>query len=58
MNLGERNDGAAIVDKALDNGLLLNAPTSDALRFMPALNMHQTEIAEMLAILDGVLARG
>lgn len=56
LNLGERTDGAAIVEKGLENGLLLNAPAPDALRFMPALNVHQTEIAEMLAILDDLLA--
>lgn len=57
LNLGERTDGAAIVEKGLENGLLLNAPAPDALRFMPALNVHQTEIAEMLAILDELLTR-
>ncbi len=56
LNLGERSDGAAIVDNGLDAGLLLNAPAPNALRFMPALNVHQTEIAEMLSILDGLLA--
>lgn len=56
LNLGERTDGGAIVEKGLENGLLLNAPAPDALRFMPALNVHQTEIAEMLAILDDLLA--
>ena len=57
LNLGERTDGAAIVEKGLESGLLLNAPSPDALRFMPALNVHQTEIAEMLAILDELLTR-
>ena len=57
LNLGEHNDGASIVEKALESGLLLNAPAPDALRFMPALNVHQTEIAEMLAMLDELLAK-
>jgi len=57
LNLGEHNVGASIVEKALESGLLLNAPAPDALRFMPALNVHQTEIAEMLAMLDELLAK-
>ncbi len=56
LNLGDRTDGGAIVENGIAQGLLLNAPAPNALRFMPALNVHQTEIAEMLAILDGLLA--
>ena len=35
--------------------MLLNAPAPDALRFMPALNVSDGEIAEMLDLLDGLL---
>jgi acetylornithine/N-succinyldiaminopimelate aminotransferase len=42
----------AIVDRARDAGLLLNAPRPQALRFMPALNVSCEEIDTMLKILD------
>jgi acetylornithine/N-succinyldiaminopimelate aminotransferase len=42
----------AIVDRARDAGLLLNAPRPQALRFMPALNVSGEEIDTMLKILD------
>ncbi|MBR1220174.1 acetylornithine transaminase [Bradyrhizobium sp. U87765 SZCCT0131] len=53
----KRPIGAAIVAQALDEGLLLNAPQPDALRFMPALNVTREEIAEMIASLDSILRR-
>ena len=40
---------------AMERGLLLNAPCPDALRFMPALNVSDAEIDQMVDILDGVL---
>jgi len=40
----------------LEHGLLLNAPFPGALRFMPALNVSDLEIAEMFAILDRLLS--
>jgi acetylornithine/N-succinyldiaminopimelate aminotransferase len=43
--------GAAIVAHALENGLLVNSPQPDALRFMPALNVSREEI---LAVIDGL----
>jgi acetylornithine/N-succinyldiaminopimelate aminotransferase len=55
LDLKPRADGFALVEKALANGLLLNAPAPDALRFMPALNVSDGEIVEMLAVLDGLL---
>ena len=36
-------------------GLLLNAPAPDALRFVPALNVSDAEIGEMLDVRDGLL---
>lgn len=53
------DDGPAIVDAARHlnpQGLLLNAPRANLLRFMPALNVTQDEVAQMLALLDEVIA--
>jgi acetylornithine/N-succinyldiaminopimelate aminotransferase len=47
----------SIVVQAFDDGVLLNAPRPDALRFMPALNVTREEIALMIDCLDAVLAR-
>jgi acetylornithine/N-succinyldiaminopimelate aminotransferase len=47
--------GASIVAQAFENGLLLNSPQPDALRFMPALNVTREEIAEMIEALDAIL---
>jgi len=49
--------GASIVAQAFDNGLLLNSPQPDALRFMPALNVTREEIAEMIDGLDTILTK-
>lgn len=49
--------GASIVAQALANGLLLNSPQPDALRFMPALNISREEIAEMIDGLDVILTQ-
>jgi acetylornithine/N-succinyldiaminopimelate aminotransferase len=54
----DRDDGAAIVDAARKlepEGLLLNAPRGNLLRFMPALNVTEQEIASMLKTLDEVI---
>ncbi|HWK71924.1 MAG TPA: acetylornithine transaminase [Burkholderiaceae bacterium] len=56
----DRDDGAAIVDTARDwapEGLLLNAPRPNLLRFMPALNVTADEVELMLARLDEVVAK-
>lgn len=45
-----------IVETALDRGLLINAPRPDTLRFMPALTVTETEIDQMLEILDAIVA--
>ena len=55
LDLKPRADGVALVERALAKGLLLNAPAPDALRFVPALNVTDGEIAEMLDVLDGFL---
>ncbi|MDB5579109.1 MAG: acetylornithine transaminase, partial [Bradyrhizobium sp.] len=49
--------GASIVVQALADGLLLNSPQPDALRFMPALNVSREEISEMIDGLDTILTR-
>jgi acetylornithine/N-succinyldiaminopimelate aminotransferase len=49
--------GPAIVAQALENGLLLNSPQADALRFMPALNVTREEILEMVEGLDAILTK-
>ena len=54
----DREDGPAIVEgarKLEPQGLLLNAPRGNLLRFMPALNVSEQEIAQMLSQLDGVI---
>jgi acetylornithine/N-succinyldiaminopimelate aminotransferase len=48
---------ASIVAQALEDGVLLNSPQPDALRFMPALNVTKGEIAGMIDCLDAILTR-
>jgi acetylornithine/N-succinyldiaminopimelate aminotransferase len=48
---------ASIVMQAFDDGVLLNAPRPDTLRFMPALNVTKGEIAGMIDCLDAILTR-
>ena len=48
---------ASIVAQAFEDGVLLNAPRPDALRFMPALNVTRNEIAGMIDCLDAVLTK-
>jgi acetylornithine/N-succinyldiaminopimelate aminotransferase len=47
----------SIVAAALDDGVLLNAPRPDSLRFMPALNVRRQEIDMMIDSLDGLLTK-
>lgn len=49
-------DAPAIVKRALEDGLLLNAPRPDTLRFMPALNIEKSVIDEAMTMLDKLLA--
>jgi len=49
--------GASVVAQALADGLLLNSPQPDALRFMPALNVSREEISQMIDGLDAILTR-
>ena len=48
---------ASIVAQAFDDGVLLNAPQPETLRFMPALNVTKAEIAGMIDCLDAILTR-
>jgi len=49
--------GPAIVAQAFEQGLLLNSPRPDTLRFMPALNVTDEAIAAMIDGLDRILTR-
>ena len=51
-----KHDATAITQACFHKGLLINAPQTHALRFMPALNVSAEEIAQMVAILAAVLA--
>ena len=54
----DRDDGPAIVEAARNltpNGLLLNAPRGNLLRFIPALNVTAEEIEVTLGQLDGLI---
>ena len=47
----------SIVAQAFEQGVLLNAPKPDSLRFMPALNVTREEIDSMIDCLDSILTR-
>ena len=49
--------GASIVAQAFADGVLLNSPQPDALRFMPALNVTREEISTMIDCLDTILTK-
>ena len=56
----DRGDGPAIVEAARDwapEGMLLNAPRPDLLRFMPALNVSAEDMDFMLGRLGEVVAK-
>lgn len=48
---------ASIVAQAFEDGVLLNAPRPDALRFMPALNVTRGAITGMIDCLDAILTK-
>lgn len=56
LDLG-RPVGPQVVETAMADGLLLNAPRPDTLRFMPALTIGDAEIDQALAMLDAVIAK-
>jgi 4-aminobutyrate aminotransferase-like enzyme len=45
------------VAEALADGILINSPQPDALRFMPALNVTREEISLMIDCLDAILVK-
>jgi acetylornithine/N-succinyldiaminopimelate aminotransferase len=49
-------DAPKVARAALDRGLLINAPRSDTLRFMPALTVTRDEIDQMIELLRAALA--
>lgn len=49
-------DAKIITERALDMGLLLNAPRIDTLRFMPALTITEKEIDKAIELLEQVLS--
>jgi acetylornithine/N-succinyldiaminopimelate aminotransferase len=51
----KREIAPAVAAKAFEQGLLINAPRPDSLRFMPALNVTHSEIDQMIGVLDEVL---
>ena len=53
----KRDIAANVVEVARDDGLLLNAPRPNLLRFMPALNLSRGETDLMLSMLEDVLHR-
>ena len=56
----DQDDGPEIVAAARDRapeGMLLNSPRPNLLRFMPALNITADEIDLMLAWLDEILVK-
>lgn len=56
----DRDDGPALVEAARNRapeGLLLNAPRGNLLRFMPALNVSVEDIDTMLAWLDELITQ-
>jgi acetylornithine/N-succinyldiaminopimelate aminotransferase len=47
----------SVVAQAFEDGVLLNAPRPDTLRFMPALNVTKSEIDAMVDGLDAILTK-
>lgn len=55
LDLGDRHDGAEIVANARENGLLLNSPRPNCLRFMPSLTVREDEIDDMADRLERLI---
>jgi acetylornithine/succinyldiaminopimelate/putrescine aminotransferase len=55
VTLAEGIDAAAVRDRCLDAGLVINAPGTGMLRFLPPLIVGDTEIDQALALLGGAL---
>lgn len=48
--------GRSIVEKCLENGVIINCTAGDVLRFVPPLIINQSHVDEMIAVLDQALA--
>jgi acetylornithine/succinyldiaminopimelate/putrescine aminotransferase len=48
-------EGKQIVEKCIENGLLINCTHDKVLRLMPALNITKAQIDKAITILEGVL---
>jgi acetylornithine/N-succinyldiaminopimelate aminotransferase len=55
LTLAEELDAAAVRDRCLDAGLVVNSPGPRMLRFLPPLIAGEAEVDECLAILAGAL---
>ena len=55
LTLAEGLDAAAVRDRCLDAGLVINCPGPRMLRFLPPLIVGEAEVDECLAILTGAL---
>ena len=49
-------EGAPIVNKALERGLLINCTAGNVLRFVPPLIVNRAEIKQAIDILDAILS--
>jgi acetylornithine/N-succinyldiaminopimelate aminotransferase len=52
-----KEKGADVVAQCFEKGLLINAPRPATLRFMPALNISNAQVDEMVDILRPVLQK-
>jgi acetylornithine/N-succinyldiaminopimelate aminotransferase len=52
-----KETGPQVVEEAVNQGLLINSPRKNTLRFMPALNVTREEIDRMIDILKRVLQK-
>ncbi len=52
----KRDIATEVATQSLANGLLINAPRPDSLRFMPALTVTDAEIDQMAETLDTVMS--
>ncbi len=55
LTLAEELDAAAVRDRCLDAGLVINSPGPRMLRFLPPLIVGEADVDECLAILTGAL---
>ena len=49
--------GREVVDRCLQQGVIINCTAGNVLRFVPPLNIQRNHVDEVIAVLDGVLAQ-